>query len=363
MIKAMIFAKTIKFSRYGALALSLSAGLASSACSDSGGDNPTSGPGGSGGTAGSGGAGGSGGSGATGGSTGGAGGSGGATGGSAGAGGSGVDAGTGLSGAFTVTLKNDMDPAFTDFVGQIYSGPQPPAEILTVDSEEAGCKLMVPKPPFCMGGCGTGVCVAENVCIQRPTIVGVGTAVVTGFKDGEFSIPQPDNKIYQALPTLPANACSEGDALQIKTDKFTLQGKCIAPFEILSGMAKIPVKKDMPVKLTWKPPAQAGMSRVLIDLDISHHGGKKGEINCEVPDTGSFDIPATLATKLINLGVAGFPTIVVQRISATPSDTEPGVKLQVLSGVEREVDTGVVSCTGDMDCPPGQKCQPDLTCK
>jgi hypothetical protein len=112
-----------------------------------------------------------------------------------------------------------------------------------------------------------------------------------------------------------------------------------------------------PTALTWVPPGQAGISRVQIVLEISHHGGYKGEIDCDVPDTGSFEIPATLVTALVNLGRAGYPTVGVTRHSTVAASAMPGVKLRVLSYVERPVDTGVISCgIGESMCPDGTTC-------
>jgi hypothetical protein len=301
---------------------------------------------------GAGGAGGTGGSGASGGG-----------GGSSGVGGTG--GGTGLYGSFIASFKNTQTPAFTQFIGRVYNGPQPPSQVLKLDSEEAGCQLLVPKVPFCTTPCTGGVCVDDNTCMPYPTAVGVGTAHVTGFKGGELTMSATGaGMVYQPSMTLPANACDEGADISVQTDKFTMQGKCIAPLLLTCGASdKVPVRKGEPVKLSWKPPSQPGVSRVEIILDIAHHGGKKGEIDCDVPDTGSFDIPATLTSKLVSLGLAGFPTIVVRRVSKAYAANEPTVKVQIDADVERDVDTGIVSCTDSTMCPTGQTCQADLTCK
>jgi hypothetical protein len=293
--------------------------------------------------------------------------------GSGGFGGSGgaTDAGT-VYGSFIISFKNDIPPPFTQFVGHVFDGPQPPGSVvLKLDSQEGGCQLLVPKAPFCSPACnvvypnGGGVCIDENTCMPNPAPVSAGTAQVTGMKGGDLTVtPTPPSYGYQVTPTLPANACDEGVNVKVSTDKFMAQTKCIAPLELSCGPdEKIPVKSGQPVRLSWKKPADTTASRVEIALDISHHGGKKGEIDCDVPDTGSYDIPASLTTKLINLGVAGFPTIVVRRVSKAFPSNEPGVKLQIDASVEREVDTGVVSCTLDEHCPPGQTCRADLTCK
>jgi hypothetical protein len=297
------------------------------------------------------------------------------TGGAGGAGGSGgaTDAGGGtVFGSFIISLKNDVPPAFTQFIGRVFDGPQPPPSIvLKLDSQEAGCQLLVPKAPFCSPACNVvyptngGVCVDDNTCMPNPAAMSAGTAHVTGMKGDELTITaSAPAYVYQPSMTLPANACDEGADIKVTTDKFTVQTKCIAPFELSCGpKEKVSVKSGQPVRLSWKKPADPTASRVEIALDISHHGGKKGEIDCDVPDTGSFDIPATLTTKLVGLGLAGFPTIVVRRVSKASPSGEPGLKLQIDADVEREVDTGVVSCTEDKECPPGQTCQRDLTCK
>jgi hypothetical protein len=366
----MIFATTTRFNRYVFASLPLLALLALSAgCASDKGDTGVGGAGGSGATGGAGGSGAAGGAGGSG-AAGGAGGSGatggaGGAGGTSGAGGGDAGGGTGLHGGFGVSILSEPPPPYTKLIGQIYNGPQPPQQVLKLDSEEQGCQLLVPKNPFCEPKCTAGVCIDMNTCMDYPTLVGVGTARINGFTGGPLMLAEPSmNKVYQPSPTLPPNACAEGATIDIQTDKFTLQGKCVASLELMAKATdKIPVRSGMPVKVVWTPPGQASISRVEIHLDIAHHGGKKGEINCDVPDTGSFDIPATLVTKLVSLGLAGFPTIDVRRVSTAVAPTEPHVTLQIDSLISRDVETGVVSCNDMMPCPAGQICDRDLTCK
>ncbi len=69
--------------------------------------------------------------------------------------------------------------------------------------------------------------------------------------------------------------------------------------------------------------------------------------------------------RLANLGVAGFPTIVVTRVSVGSAVIRAGrIDLTVYSDVERSVEVpGLVSCTDDSQCSGGSSCQSDLTCK
>jgi hypothetical protein len=131
----------------------------------------------------------------------------------------------------------------------------------------------------------------------------------------------------------------------------------------LTGPTTLPVVSGQPVTITWTPPGRAGISRVQLALEIAHHGGYRGEIDCEVADGGSFVIPASLVTALINLGRAGYPKLQVVRLSSAAASAQPGVRFSMQSFVERDVDTGVVSCMTTDECPAGTTCQGNRTCQ
>jgi hypothetical protein len=272
-----------------------------------------------------------------------------------------------LEGTFLVGFKPAASgsTAYTSFLGVVFDGPSPPNPVLKVDSEANGCQLLVPPSLFCSPSCGAaGICTAENVCTPYPTAQNLGVVHVTGLGSSEFTIePMAPAFNYQPVVTLPFPSCEEGNSVKVTTDQFAVEGKCIAPLDLM-GPDPIPVASGKGVALTWAPPGKSGISRVKIKLDVAHHGGKKGEIVCDIADTGSFEIPASLVTKLVSLGLAGFPTIVVDRVSTASADKQSGVKLVVSSSTERPVDTGVISCSSDdKQCPAGQTCQADLSCK
>ena len=99
-------------------------------------------------------------------------------------------------------------------------------------------------------------------------------------------------------------------------------------------------------------------------LDISHHGGTKGEIEHDVADSGSLEISAEMISSLIELGVAGFPSVSLSRVAVASTAIAPGVvTLQILSSVSRALTvSGFQSCNVDADCPTGKACKQDLTC-
>ena len=123
--------------------------------------------------------------------------------------------------------------------------------------------------------------------------------------------------------------------------------------------------RDLPLTLTWNAPVGGGASRIAVALDISHHGGSKGKIDCDAPDTGSLTMSAMLMTRLLDLGAAGFPTVIVTRKATSSALVTAGrVDLVLSSKVEQAVTVpGIHSCTEDGDCTAPQTCQSDLTCR
>ncbi|HET9957581.1 MAG TPA: hypothetical protein VFQ61_23955 [Polyangiaceae bacterium] len=287
------------------------------------------------------------------------------TGGAATGGGAGVDVSK-FWGTFTLSLNAEKlgAPAFTGVLGVVYDRFNPPRTVpLKVQKELNGCQLLVPQAFFC-SSCPseTGVCTAEEVCTPNGKPQNLGNVKVSGLKPADFVMePFPPGFDYQPTDSVPNPACDEGAPVGVETSSFRIQGTCISQL-VLEGPETISVRAGQPVAVRWKAPSKPELSKIAIHLDIAHHGGKKGEINCEVPDNGSFDIPEPLVTDLVSLGLAGFPTIEVTRRSEASADKAPQVKLVFASEVERNVDTGVNSCSSDTDCSGGKTCKPDKTC-
>jgi hypothetical protein len=194
------------------------------------------------------------------------------------------------------------------------------------------------------------------------------TGVKTTGGDSSFAMTaiantyQPPSSVSLAYPPF-----AEGDAVTFSAagdyfPAFTLTSTGVAPLALTSASLALSTGKAL--NLAWQPGA-AGNAKIHVKLDISHHGGSKGQIECDSDDTGSLTITAPLITKLLGLGVAGYPTAIITRQALGSSVISAGrVELDVSSIVEQAVTVeGLTSCDADEDCPSGQSCQTDQSCK
>jgi hypothetical protein len=265
-----------------------------------------------------------------------------------------------LYGRIAVQLKEEE--SYTDFAAAFRDGIFPPPSDkgpLVASMSEAGCELLVPV------GCDTPCeasswCTGKNQCTPKSTVINAGPLALTGLGGADLDL-EPQGNVYAISPTLAFPACSEGASVTVQASQFSLAGSCIAPLEVTTA-PPVRASAGNSIDLAWTPPDEAG-ARVQIVVEISHHGGFKGEIDCDVPDTGSFSVPEPLVTALNDLGRAGYPTIAVTRKSRATAARAPNVALEISSTVVLAADTGVVSCAGDQDCMAPETCQPTRICQ
>jgi hypothetical protein len=299
-----------------------------------------------------------------------------ASGGSAGSTGS-AGAGSGdpskLVGSFRLKLTpaSDLGPAGTSIVGRVNDGVNPVTTIWEKPEVDGDCTLTTPRVPFCKTPCGgNAACIEEDTCLDYATGRSVGLVTVSGVKaaDGSTNVVlEPLNNNYQASVPLAYPPFAEGDAVTFAAagdyfPAFNLSSKGIAPLTLTS--TDLAVRSGQALALTWTKGGESS-AKIHVKLDISHHGGSKGQILCETADSGALTISAALVSKLLNLGFAGFPTVIVTRYVSGSTVIAPGrVELEVSSTVEQLVTIdGLKSCKDELDCPDGQECQSDRTCK
>ena len=278
-----------------------------------------------------------------------------------------------LVGSFQLKLtpESDLGAAATSVVGRIYDAPTPVTTIWEKPQDDGDCTLTTPRVPFCSTQCGaSAACVEDDTCLAYPTAHSAGAVTVTGVKTAAGSVPlvlTPTNTNYLTGVALAYPPFAESDAVTFAAageyfPAFTLSAKGIIPLALTS--TDLALKSGQALSLAWTKGAESS-AKIHVKLDISHHGGSKGQIECDTADSGALTISGALITKLLNLGVAGFPTVIVTRHVIGSTVIPAGrVELEISSTVEQGVTVdGLKSCTDKGDCPDGQDCQNDLTCK
>lgn len=289
------------------------------------------------------------------------------------------DAGAGSNevvGTFQVqVLADDTDPTtgMTKVVGQVSDSAVPSNVVWTVATTEGGCRLETPTVPFCAAGCGADVCVADDVCQAYPAAHSVGAVTLKGvglvsggstltLKEIAHTYQPPAGTALAYPPFGPADDvtlhAAGGDYAA-----FDLSAKGVDPLAFTS--TDFELEDGKPLELTWDAAADPKSSQLHVKLDISHHGGIKGIIECDSDDSGSLTISAAMISQLLGLGVAGFPSVVAMRQSLDTAAIAPGlVRLEVSARAEHYVTVkGVDSCTVAADCPDGKTCASDSTCQ
>ena len=279
------------------------------------------------------------------------------------------------SGYFRITLvePTDIVQGVPTFDGRVFAGPVPSAFGFEKTQEIGGCTLYKTKTPHCDISCGSGaMCVSDGVCKDFPKSISVGKVTLTGAKTkaGTASVsmdPVLNNYAIPASVALEKNPFGDGDQVTVAAAGDTALGSFSVSAQ---GISRLELKNDsialadgQPIPLRWTPPAKAIGSKVTVKVDLSHHGGIKGKIECETEDDGSLDIDAKLVDGLKALGVSGFPYIEVARQSVgihSSLDIDFEIQSPITKGLTIP---GVISCNGDEECPGTLKCQPDFQCK
>jgi hypothetical protein len=204
--------------------------------------------------------------------------------------------------------------------------------------------------------------VADDTCQPYAPSQSVGDVHVTGVLSSaaEFDMTpivngyQPPASITLSIPPF-----TDGAPVTLTADTFTLTSMGVAPLELTS--TNFALQTGMPFEFTWTPGSAITAARIKVKLDISHHGGTRGQLLCDTADDGSLSIGAPLISGLISLGVAGFPSVIARRQKV---GTTGSLSLVVGSELEHFVTLpGLQSCTDNSQCASPQTCRSDLTCK
>jgi hypothetical protein len=265
------------------------------------------------------------------------------------------------------------DAPYATIDGRVYAAPKPNFnETWEPTATEGPCQLVERRRVECSEACvAPASCAEGGLCLAEPAISDLGRLRAWGV---ETKGTQPFIELEQ-LPTgtyvllrdsLQFPPFEAGDEVVFEAsggsvgDAFVVGVTAIEGLELTSTDA-VPFEPDSPVTLTWIP-GSVDAATMLVTVDISFHGGNFGQIRCQTEDSGQLTISAEMVTRLIDLGVAGFPHVeLLRRSQAFVNQGGNHIEFNVVSSKFQLLSVpGVRSCTDDDQCEEGETCQASM---
>lgn len=247
---------------------------------------------------------------------------------------------------------------YAQISGEVAAGVIPLTVLQEVESK-GDCRLMRKENPFCEVPCQAGeLCDHDGTCVDYPENKSVGTVTVSGLKDGDV-VMEPKNATYfdtnVSMPLFDPGAPIELKATGDELPGFELKAYGVPDLALAEGV--ITMKSGQPLDIAWA--AEPGAWKLYFSLNIDQHGSSPATLFCEVPDSGSYQVPAEFVDAILSMGVSGFATAHFYRRTVDSIEITPGcVQLTVSSYVYGKLEVeGHTACNVDPDCPEGEICE------
>jgi len=233
--------------------------------------------------------------------------------------------------------------------------------IITVAAEEGECRLLKRENPFCDPPCSGGeACTSTAQCAVFPERITVGTVTITGLEVPLAMEPAADQRYFET--DLPHPVITAGAEIELTADGLDLSGFGFGALSLVT--TELVVAAETPLDISWDPENADALIR--IEVNIDQHGISPTTLFCDVPDTGSYSVPASLVDALMNSGVSGFPSANIYRQTVDSATISAGcVEFRVRARTPATVEVeGHTACNGPGECPEGQTCNiPIQTCE
>lgn len=240
-----------------------------------------------------------------------------------------------------------------------------PTAVPRLASEAGACRLQERRTLACLPACGPNeACGESGTCIPYPRQVSIGVVEIVGLTRATSMSPlQPGNTYFSPGADNPPFASDARVVLSAQG------GSGWAAFELL-GYGSAPLveapswqlARGMDLSLSWPAPSTPAPTHVLVELTIDQHGVSPFLLSCELEDTGSASVPASIIAQLIDAGVSGFPNGRIMRRTADHVLLEQGC-VDLVVGSPRVANVtvaGYTPCNSSAECPSGQSCNTAL---
>jgi len=215
--------------------------------------------------------------------------------------------------------------------GKLFDKPSA-QQVLTPKESEGECILMMAENFHCDPACMPGEeCTKDGTCEVAQAPQGAGTLTATGLS--EEVVIEPNTGKYYSKVDFAEDAFETGALIEVtapgdELEGFALQGAGVDKLELVGGDWSM--TPGEPLDIEWI--ASDGPGNVLIRINVDQHGVTPVWLRCEVEDTGSYTIPASMTEGLINYGVSGAATTDISRRTVDSADVKGGcIELEVYS--------------------------------
>lgn len=187
--------------------------------------------------------------------------------------------------------------------GALWAGPEP--EMYALGEDGGACRLFLGENFFCDPPCVDALCTApdpDDVCTPYPAMLGAGPLTVAG--GGTELVIRPTIDGYASEED--GARWQTGDALTFSAPggaevaAFSAGLRMVEPL-VPTGADLGALSLDAPLVFTWAPPTSSGEPtrvRIRLQADRGQHGRALAAIlECDVPDTGRFEIPPALQER------------------------------------------------------------------
>ncbi len=224
-----------------------------------------------------------------------------------------------------------------------------------------GCRLLEPQNPFCDPPCSSGeACSQAGTCIPYPERLETGVVTLAGLEVDVVMSPRADKRYFET--TLPHPVFRPGAAISLTSTggelgPLALSGRGFAPLELIGSLWT--VQAGQPLVVEWVvPEASDDETSFQLTINVDQHGTAPTVLACEGPDSGRFEVPATVIDALLQAGVSGFPVGHAYRRTLDSTATDTGcVEFQVRSHQSAQLEiAGHMPCTSTADCADGLSC-------
>lgn len=200
-----------------------------------------------------------------------------------------------------------------------------PNAVLELVYEEGDCRLLRRLNPTCDPSCKPGeTCNSNMECIPFPTNRDVGTVTTAGLTTDVSIEPNKINFNYENTdvdhpPFEPGHAI-QLTAAGAELEGFTLRGFGVEP--IVADNQDWVMMAGQPLEITWT--GADGPWQIHVTLNIDQHGLSPVTMFCDLDDTGSGTIAASLVDQLIDEGFSGFASANLFRRTVDSVEIDPG---------------------------------------